>query len=318
MSEKEIEEYKERISEECLETILDNHQHWLNEDCVGWENMRANLSGANLHNADLSHTDLHNADLSYTNLCYADLYNVNLRDAYLSRAKLSGTDLRGTNLCNADLSYTSLCNADLSYTNLHNANLSGADLRGAYLLNANLSGANLRGADLYNVNLRDAYLYNANLSGADLRNADLRKADLSKADLCGANLSGANLNRANLSGAKNVPYIPMVCPEEGDFTGWKKAEGNKNTVIVKLHIPSDAKRSSATTRKCRCDKAEVIAIYNLDGAEAEETTCHSDYDNSFIYEVGKTVEVTDFNEDRWNECAKGIHFFINRQEAINY
>ena len=228
MFEKETKEYKERISEECLETILDNHQHWLNKDCLGWKNMRANL--------------------------------------------------RGTNLCIADLRGTNLCNADLSYTNLHNANLSGADLRGAYLLNA----------------------------------------DLSEADLCGANLSGAYLLNANLSGAKNVPYIPMVCPEEGDFIGWKKAEGNKNTVIVKLHIPSDAKRSSATTRKCRCSKAEVIAIYNLDGTEAGETTCHSDYDNSFIYEVGKTVEVTNFSEDRWDECAKGIHFFINRQEAINY
>ena len=278
MFEKETKEYKERISEECLETILDNHQHWLNKDCLGWENMRANLRG--------------------TNLCIADL--------------------RGADLCNADLSYTNLCNADLSYTNLHNANLSGVDLRGANLLNANLSGANLRSADLYNVNLRDAYLHNANLSGVDLRGANLHNADLSEADLCGANLCGANLNRANLSGAKNVPYIPMVCPEEGDFTGWKKAEGNKNTVIVKLHIPSDAKRSSATTRKCRCSKAEVIAIYNLDGTEAGETTCHSDYDKNFIYEVGKTVEVTDFSEDRWSECAKGIHFFVSRQEAIDY
>lgn len=133
-----------------------------------------------------------------------------------------------------------------------------------------------------------------------------------------ADLRSANLHNADLSGANNVPYIPMVCPEEWDFIGWKKAEGNKDKVIVKLHIPSDAKRSSATTRKCRCSKAEVIAIYNLDGTEAGETTCHSGYDHSFIYEVGKTVEVINFSKDRWSECAKGIHFFMNRQEAIDY
>ena len=156
----------------------------------------------------------------------------------------------------------------------------------------------------------------ADFSSCDLSCANLSCANLRDANLRDANLSDANLSYANLSYAKEVPYIPMVCPEEGDFIGWKKAEGNK--VIVKLHIPSDAKRSSATTRKCRCSKAEVIAIYNLDGTEAGETTCHSDYDNSFIYEVGKTVEVTDFSEDRWSECAKGIHFFINRQEAIDY
>ena len=208
----------------------------------------------------------------------------------------------------ADLRRANLCGADLHNTDLSGADLSGANLYGAYLLNANLLNAKLSGADLHNAVLR-----NANLCGANLLNAKLSGADLHNADLSNANLYGADL-----SGAKNVPYIPMVCPEEGDFIGWKKAESNKNKVIVKLHIPFDAKRSSATTRKCRCSKAEVIAIYTLDGTEAGETTCHSDYDNSFIYEVGKTVEVTNFSEDRWDECAKGIHFFINRQEAIDY
>ena len=173
-------------------------------------------------------------------------------------------------------------------------------------------------ADLHNADLRGADFHGANLLNANLRGANLHNADLSGADLRGVDLSGVDLLGADLRSAKNVPYIPMVCPEEGDFIGWKKAEGNKDKVIVKLRIPSDAKRSSATTRKCRCSKAEVIAIYNLDGTEEGETTCHSDYDNSFIYEVGKTVEVTNFSEDRWSECAKGIHFFVNRQEAIDY
>lgn len=277
-----------------LNKILEEHKHWIAEDCKNWEEMRANLRGADLSDAALS-------------------------GAYLIGANLRGADLHGANLHNADLS-----DADLSDANLRGANLYKADLRDVDLIGANLRDANLRGANLRGVNLRCADLRDADLCGTDLRSTDLRdvnlyNADLSEADLCGANLCDANLNRANLSGAKNVPYIPMVCPEEGDFIGWKKAEVNKGKeVIVKLRIPSDAKRSSATTRKCRCSKAEVIAIYNLDGTEAGETTCHSDYDNSFIYEVGKTIEVTDFSEDRWNECAKGIHFFISRQEAINY
>ena len=110
----------------------------------------------------------------------------------------------------------------------------------------------------------------------------------------------------------------MSCPEEGDFIGWKKAKVSRGNVIVKLSIPADAKRSSATSRKCRCNKAKVLEIYNIDGTVAIERKCHSCRDRYFIYEVGKTVEVDDFNEDRWNECSQGIHFFINRQEAINY
>ena len=149
---------------------------------------------------------------------------------------------------------------------------------------------------------------------ADLSNADLSYADLRNANLRNANLSYADLRNAILSNAKNVPYIPMVCAEEGDFIGWKKASGK----IIKLKIPKDALRSSATTRKCRCNKAKVLEIYNLDGTIAEKREVRSSYDNDFIYTVGKTVKVKNFDTDRWNECSTGIHFFINRQEAINY
>ena len=194
--------------------------------------------------------------------------------------------------------------ADFSSCDLHYADLSGANLSGAYLHGANLSSADLHGGNLSG----------ANLSGADLHYADLSGANLSGAYLRDAYLHGGNLSGADLSGAKEVPYIPMVCPEEGVFIGWKKA-GDK---IVKLRIPEDALRSSATTRKCRCNKAEVVEIYNIDGTIADERIVSSNYDSSFTYEVGKTVEVQDFDTNRWNECAKGIHFFINRQEAINY
>jgi hypothetical protein len=48
-----------------------------------------------------------------------------------------------------------------------------------------------------------------------------------------------------------------------------------------------------------------------------ESIC-SDYDNNFIYKVGEIVEEPNFDENRWEECAPGIHFFITRQEAVNY
>ena len=148
----------------------------------------------------------------------------------------------------------------------------------------------------------------------NLRRADLRGADLRGADLSGAYLSGADLRGAYLCGAENVPYIPYACPDFGMFIGFKKASG----YIVVLEIPEDAKRLSATSRKCRCDKAKVLEIQNIDGTKADITKVKSDYDSSFVYEVGKTVSVDNFCEDRWKECSSGIHFFINRQEAVNY
>ena len=181
------------------------------------------------------------------------------------------------------------------------ANLRCADLRCANLSDANLSGANLRGADLRDTSLYGADLRSANLCGADLRGADLRGADLRSANLCGANLRGAK-------------GCYLSCPTEGSFIGWKKASGH----IVKLRIPEDAQRSSAAGNKCRCDKAYVEEIQNMDGTMATVDAVRSDHDQNFVYTVGATVEVPDFDDNRWSECAPGIHFFIDRRAAVEY
>ena len=187
-----------------------------------------------------------------------------------------------------------------------------ANLGGAILRDADLSEADLRWADLRWANFSVADLRGADLRGADLRWANLGGADLRGADLGGAILRGANLSGANLSGA-NLIY-PIACPEKGEFIGFKKASG----YIVELLITSDAKRCSATSRKCRCSKAKVVSITNIDGTNAHVSSVPSNRDKSFIYEISKLVEVSDFDDDRWNECSTGIHFFITRQEAVDY
>ena len=206
--------------------------------------------------------------------------------------------------------------ADLSGANLRDADLSGADLSCANLSNANLFGANLRGA-----NLSDADLRGANLRGANLSDADLRGADLSGANLRGADLSGANLRDANLSGASmdqmiwdiHTVFYPLQCPDSGSYIGYKKASG----LVVELEIPADARRSSATSRKCRASKAKVLSITDINGNPAGGQV-KSNYDPDFVYTIGETVEVSDFDDDRWNECSTGIHHFITRAEAVIY
>ena len=179
-----------------------------------------------------------------------------------------------------------------------------ADLRGANLYGANLCGADLRGADLRGADLR----------GANLRGANLREADLYGANLCGANLCGANLRGAYLRGAKNIPFIPLVCPEKGSFTAFKKC----GSYIIELLIPQDAKRCSATTRKCRASYAKVVAITNMDGSQAEVDHVTNHAYAPIEYKIGEYVYPDSFDDDRWDECSHGIHFFINRQEAVEY
>ncbi|MEQ2789347.1 pentapeptide repeat-containing protein [Flavonifractor plautii] len=260
-----------------LKKILDEHLLWLN----GEGGSCANLFGANLRGANLSDADLR---------C-ANLFGANLRGANLSDA-----DLRGANLSDADLRCANLRDADL-----RGANLSDADLRGANLSDADLRCANLSDADLRCANLRDADLRGANLSDADLRNADLCRADL-----CEASIDQMMWNIYTV-------FYPLQCPESGSYIGYKKASG----LVVELEIPADARRSSATSRKCRASKAKVLSITDINGNPAGGQV-KSNYDPNFVYAIGETVEVTDFDDNRWNECSTGIHHFITRAEAVIY
>lgn len=133
----------------------------------------------------------------------------------------------------------------------------------------------------------------------------------------------------------NSSVIPMACPVNGEFYAYKACfmMASKNICIVKLRIPNDAKRSSGFNNKCRCDKAEVIDIYNPITRKhlKKARSMHPHYVNpfyfddilpgrlEFIYEVGKIVKPTEpFDNDRWNTCSTGIHFFMTEKEALSY
>jgi hypothetical protein len=167
------------------------------------------------------------------------------------------------------------------------ADLYGADLSGANLRGANLLGADLRGANLYGADLSGANLFSASLRGADLRGADLRGADLRDADLSGADLPNFSL-----------------CPEEGDFIGWKKVSGQS---VIKLLIPASARRTSSLVgRKCR---AEFVVVLEGEGYSLR---------GDLHYKTGETVYPDKYDPDIRIECTSGIHFFITRKEAEEY
>jgi hypothetical protein len=198
---------------------------------------------------------------------------------------------------------------------LRNADLSSADLSNANLRNADLSSADLSSADLRNANLRSADLSNADLSYANLRSADLRNANLSYANLRSADLRNANLSNADLSYAKNIEMVNAITciTPEGDLIGWKKAvEG-----VIKLRIPTKARRSNATGRKCRAEYAVDIEHY-LPNGKKTKNDFHSTFVKSFVYKIGVKIIPDKWDENRWEECSNGVHFFLTRWEAENY
>ena len=246
-----------------------------------------------------------------TNLRDANLYGADLRGANLRGANLYGADLRDAILCEANMRGADLCDANLRKTNLY-----CVDLRGAILSETDLCGAFLCGAYL-----RGANLCGTNLCGTDLRGADLRDVNLYEANLCEANIRGAILCGANLRKTNNIPYIPYSCPSDGSFIGWKKVstymENYKGKFLIKLEIPEDARRCSATSIKCRCDKAKVLSITNIESGETVDVITNIN-EKECVYKVGEMVYPDYFDDNRWIECSHGIHFFINKQSAIDY
>ena len=209
------------MTQEELDKIVEQHKHWIKQDCEGWEGMRADLSEADLSEADLN--------------------GANLREANLHGADLNGADLR-----KADLS-----GADLSGANLYGADLHGADLYGADLNGADLRGANLRGANLRVANLRVANLYGADLNGADLREANLNGAYFSGANLSGADLSGSSLIEADLSGDYRFRLGQILTDP---LTGYKKT---KEGVVITAEIPAGAIVFCINGSKCRTNRAKI-------------------------------------------------------------
>lgn len=155
--------------------------------------------------------------------------------------------------------------------------------------------------------LKNCIMFNKNKPGFTFNNIAFN----------GITLDADNDNFDNIT---NPPYVPLACPSHGGFIGWKKAlsmDGIKTNVLIKLYIPADAKRLSATGKKCRCDRAKVLDITTLDGKH-HFNEAMSLKDLHFIYKVGEYVIPDWFDPDRFDECSSGIHFFINKQDAIDY
>ena len=208
-------------------------------------------------------------------------------------------------------------NLILENMNLENYDLSDMNFSHSNFINANLSNVNFYSSQLVNVLLDDCNLQNANLKNANLERASLRRANLTYADISGARLYAAVLENAildNIIFDDNTKNFRIHCPEKGAFIAYKKG---LNNLIVKLLIPSDARRVSSTMNCCRCDKAKVLEIKNFEGTKFFDEAW-STVAEGFCYKLGEWVYAENFNEDRWYDSTGGIHFWMTEDEAKAY
>jgi hypothetical protein len=270
----------------------------------------------------LAHTDLLNMIRENGQLddlkSYDELY-VYIRETYVSK---NGESILYANvICDrlgepySIVEDSLACMNDLQGVSFHELKEDHPEIDFRYL---NLVGSNLCYCDLRNIDLSYSNLCNTDLLGADCR---------------GTKFTGCSTDRrtsfeyAKFSGAIDVSFVPLSCPSDGEFIGWKRVQD----YLVKLKIPNDAKRSSATSRACRCDKALVLGIYNgFDGSEVDfdELVVNArglvwgcffhQITSPITYKVGEMVYADSFDDNRWNECSHGIHFFVDYEAARMY
>lgn len=62
----------------------------------------------------------------------------------------------------------------------------------------------------------------------------------------------------------------------------------------------------------------MLAITDFTGDHPIDEVVNPNYEQNTIYRVGEMVYPDSFDDDRWNECSHGIHFFVDKRNAINY
>ena len=280
-----------------------------------------NLNKLNLRGMYFEYINFNHVAFSGCDLTETVFFRCYFFGAKLNSNKFLKTKFNFCNLNRSDFSHSNLIDVDFSNSYLKHSTLKNIGMSNSILKYINMNNSDLSNSHITNCDFRSSFLTNANISNSDLSysdfyNADLYKADLQNCSLGSVNFYSANLFNTNLNGAKTdsrTDHFYSKCPTEGSFIGFKKA----GDCIIKLKITEDAKRSNATTNKCRCSKAKVLNIENIISGEKIQEI-QSDFDIDFIYKVGEIVEEKSFDNNRWVECSSGIHFFITKDEAINY
>lgn len=197
---------------------------------------------------------------------------------------------------------------------LYNCNVNSTSIN-RYINNSNFSRLIFR-----SLNLKILSFYNCNFSYATFYNCDFSDCRFDDCNLMNAKFYNCYWKDAYLEEAKNIPVSlksTLNITPEGDLIVYKKIDVTKDCheAIAKLLIPKEAKRGNATGRKCRAEYAKVLSIKSINN-KVNYKKGTSQHDTDFVYRVGTFVEPTEpFDENNFDECSTGIHFYLTRYEA---
>lgn len=213
---------------------------------------------------------------------------------------------------------------DLREVKFKNMNLQGWDLSNLDLYKASFENCRLNGAVMNNCRADHIAFYDCDIRNLKLTNSMSRAVSFRYNDMEGIDISGSDIYASVLEDAHNqdkviyddrTRWYKMSCPEEGAFIAWKCCTDLR---VVQMLVPADAKRCMAAMETGRASKVKVLTIKSIDETE-EFDWAQSTVDPDFYYERGQWLEPANgFQEDRWKDSSPGIHFFLDRQQCVDY
>ena len=320
-----------------LKEVLEGHKEWLS---------RQSFDRDDYLKADFSDCDVENVNFIGVNLSYADFSNSTLRNVVIDMSYFENTIFHEALFFNVKIKKSMFIGADFvlikfvgKETHIYESVFRKCYFAEALLINSiwdritivdcQLDNANLDHSTINASIICDSCFDYASFRGTSVCYTQIDSTNFPFADLEGADFSSSYLGKNVWFDSAKIekaflPFIPSACPDTGEFIAWKACKSEVGPIVVKLLIPEDSKRSSSTGRKCRAEKAKVLEFQSLTGERLDYPygplkTAESSYDMSFVYKPGEIIIPTnDFCDDRFQECAGGIHFFINRGEAVHY
>lgn len=285
----DAENAKNVMAQDEAEEIVKEHEKWVNGN--GKRGKRADFSGKRLEKICFVGKNLQDAIFDQCVLVDCLFSECVAVDAVFSKTKIEGTTFNNCVLCDA--------------------NFDCAFITQCCFLNVNL----------FESSMMHSQMLETMFSCSDLTSIDFTFCDMVHCSAEKSNFSGSRIGDNNfkeIHASNRTAFYDICCPEEGAFVGFKKARCYGAEVIVKLLITENAKRGSACSRKCRASEVKVLGIYDLDRNELPNVVASSYWKYGFHYKVGETISIEDFDENRWNECSTGIHFFLTFDEAARF
>lgn len=292
------------------------------------------------HQVDVEPGDIEFIDCTFQDMTINKLVNFTT----FLKCRLTNVHLRDMQTHRIVFDHTTLSHIRIEHTNIRHLDFYNSQLKSS-LLYANYFNSLEFGrlTILDKVDVYQNYVYylthNAKTNKTKMDNNAFMIVD------CGATGAG-NTSQANLiqdllledqqtffpkdpiwEGSNHLLNLP-----QGTLIGYGvKPDNYQHHYLVTMEIPKEARRSRGTDNKCRAEFVKVRSIQKLYQTERTHVYIETNERVSFfirpglissarptIYEVGEITKADKWDDDRWETCTSGIHFFLTKEEALHY